>query len=163
MKMVKPSDKDIDAAGLAMAVLNNISSGYYPSCSGDGDEDAPTFFDPDDPKHLRLFYDLMNNTLDDAPGWPTRVIGGMCYVVMFDKNQIVDPDADCLELHPRFAKVESERDALRQQREELLNLLATALPYVEDAEESPLFRAGVVKKVAAEIRSAIAKAEGATP
>ncbi len=103
MKMVKASEKDIDAAGQAMAVLNNISSGYYPSCAGDGDEDAPTFFDPDDPKHLRLFYDLMNQTLDDAPGWPSRVIGGMCYVILFDKNQIVDPDADCLELHPRFA------------------------------------------------------------
>ena len=55
---------------------------------------------------------------------------------------------------------DAELTALRQQRDDLLNLLATALPYVEDAEESPLFRAGVVKKVAAEIRSAIAKAEG---
>lgn len=123
MKMGKPSEKDIDAAGQAMGVLNTISGGYYPSCSGDGDEDAPTFFDPDDPKHLRLFYDLMKQALDDVPGWPTRVIGGMCYVVLFDENQIVDPDADCLELHPRFAAVEAERDALRQQRGDLLSAL----------------------------------------
>jgi hypothetical protein len=114
MKMGKPSEKDIDAAGQAMGVLNTISSGYYPSCSGDGGEDAPTFFDPDDPKHLRLFYDLMSQTLDEAPGWPTRVIGGMCYVVLFDENQIVDPDADCLELHPRFAAVAKELEELKR-------------------------------------------------
>lgn len=112
MKMAKASECDIDAAGEAMAVLNSIASGYYPSYSDDGEDDEPTFFNPDDPKHLRLFYDLMNKTLDDAPGWPGRVIGGMCYVILFAKNQIVDPDADCLELHPRFAAVAAQRDEL---------------------------------------------------
>ena len=58
----------------------------------------------------------MNATLDAAPGWPGRVIGGMCYVILFDKNEIVDPAADTLEIHPRF-------DALQAQRDELLTAL----------------------------------------
>ncbi len=35
MKMAKASEKDIDAAGNAMSVLNDISSGYYPKRDGD--------------------------------------------------------------------------------------------------------------------------------
>lgn len=110
MKMAKASEKDIDAAGDAMSVLNDISSGYYPKREGDECED--TFFDPDEPEHLRKFYDLMSATLDVSPGWPGRVIGGMCYVVLYDKNRIVDPDADVLELHPRFKQAEAQRDEL---------------------------------------------------
>jgi len=100
--MAKASERDIDAAGNAMSILNEISSGYYPA--NEGDEDAPTFFDPDNTDHLRHFYDLMNATLDKAPGWPSRVIGGLCYVILYEKNQIIDPDSDTLELHPRFSE-----------------------------------------------------------
>lgn len=111
MKMAKASEKDIDAAGDAMSVLNDISSGYYPA-RGENKEAQPTFFDSDNPAHLRHFFDLMSATLDAAPGWPGRVIGGMCYVILFDKNEIVDPAADVLELHPRFAKMQEQRDKL---------------------------------------------------
>ncbi len=100
MKMAKATERDIDAAGNAMSVLQDISSGYYPKREGDQCEDF--HFDPEDPAHLRKFYDLMSATLDASPGWPGRVIGGMCYVILYDANQIVDPDADTLELHPRF-------------------------------------------------------------
>lgn len=98
MKMVKPTTKDIDAAGDAMSVLSDISSGYYPSRLGE--DNAPTFFDEEDPEHLRRFYDLINGTLDRSPGWPGRVIGGMCYVICWDINAILDPIDDCLGLHP---------------------------------------------------------------
>lgn len=100
MKMAKASGRDIDAAGDAMSVLNDIASGYYPRRDGDDCED--TFFDPDDPAHLRKFYELIAATLDTAPGWPGRVIGGMCHVIMFDKNRIVDLASDVLDLNPRF-------------------------------------------------------------
>lgn len=103
MKMAKASEKDIDAAGNAMSVLNDISSGYYPK--RDGDECDDNFFDPDDPEHLRKFYDLMNATLDASPGWPGRVIGGMCYVILYEDNRIVDPDSDVLDLHPTLTRI----------------------------------------------------------
>ena len=66
MKMAKTSEKDIDAAGDAMSVLNDISSGYYPKRDGDDCEDLR--FDPDEPAHLRKFFNLMADTLDKAPG-----------------------------------------------------------------------------------------------
>ncbi len=110
MKMAKASATDIEAAGDAMSVLNDISSGYFPARQDD--VDAPTFFDPDDRDHLVRFYDTIKATLDASPGWQNRIIGGMCFVVLYDKNQIVDPDDDCLALHPRFAAVTAQRDAL---------------------------------------------------
>jgi hypothetical protein len=106
MKMAKASEKDIDAAGNAMSVLQDISGGYYPQ--RDGDECDDNRFDPEDPAHLRKFYDLMSATLDASPGWPGRVIGGMCYVILYKKNQIVDPDADTLELHPTLTRSAKE-------------------------------------------------------
>ena len=98
MKMAKPSEKDIDAAGDLMSLLLQADRGDYP---GD-QEGAPDFFDEDDPKHLRAFYDAIKATLDKAPGYPGRVIGGMCYVIMFKENEIIDPESDVLELHPKL-------------------------------------------------------------
>lgn len=43
---------------------------------------------------------------------------------------------------------------------ELLDAVLVALPYVEDALDSPVFKKGVVKKAVAQLRAAIKKAEG---
>lgn len=104
MRMTKPSDRDIDAAGTTIGVLSDISKGYYPDRTGGDDDTGPFYFDPEDAEHLRLFYDLINETLDSAPGWPGRVIGGMCYVICWDHNQILDPADDCIALHPDIRK-----------------------------------------------------------
>ncbi|MBO1023286.1 hypothetical protein IPU75_00995 [Ochrobactrum sp. SD129] len=45
---------------------------------------------------------------------------------------------------------------------ELLDAVLVALPYVEDALDSPIFKKGVVKKAVAQLRAAIEKAEGKT-
>lgn len=148
MKMAKADQKDIDAAGDAMSVLNDISSGYYPKRDGDDCEDL--YFDPEEPAHLRKFFNLMADTLDKAPGWPSRVIGGMCYVILYDKNKIVDPDADVLEPHPRFAQVEAQRDELLAALKVLLRDYA-AVHDIGDVEMQPAIY---------QARAVIAKAEG---
>ena len=102
MKMAKASEKDIDAAGNLMSLLHQIDRGDYPCL--DEDADVPDWFDEDNFDHLRAFYDAVKSTLDKAPGYPGRVIGGMCYVIMYDKNEIVDPDSDTLDLHPNIVK-----------------------------------------------------------
>lgn len=132
MKMAKASEKDIDAAGDAMSVLQDISSGYYPKRDGDECEDFR--FDPEDPAHLRKFYDLMSATLDASPGWPGRVIGGMCYVILFPKNEILDPAADTLELHPQWVKRETAPSA------EVIGWMWAGC-FVPAAEASPIHRA----------------------
>lgn len=96
MKMAKPTSRDIDAAGTLMQVLNDLSSGYYPFY----EKDAPNYFDQDDPQHLRRLYDGLDELLERAPGFQNRVIGGMCFVICWDRNGILDPSDDCLELHP---------------------------------------------------------------
>ncbi|PIG07816.1 hypothetical protein [Comamonas sp. 26] len=98
MRMAKPSKRDIEAAGDLLSLLNDLSRGYYPWERHE--EDGPSYFDLDDRKHLRRLYDSLETLLDSAPGFPMRVIGGMCYVICWDKNQILDPADDCLELHP---------------------------------------------------------------
>lgn len=134
----KPSRKDVDEAIELMAVLNAISSGWFPWM---GDPGAPMTFDPDDAAHLRRFYDSISATLEAAPGWPLRVIGGMCWVFLLEKYQIVDPDSETLALHPRFEAVQVQRDAL--------------LAVLKEIHEIS-YDAGAVDRA----RAAIAKAEG---
>lgn len=111
MKMAKPSERDIDAAGDLMALLDQIDRGDYP---GD-QEDAPDYFDVDDREHLRAFYDAVMATLEKAPGYPCRVIGGMCYVIMYDKNEIIDPASDVIELHPKLVSALAAAPKLGEQ------------------------------------------------
>lgn len=149
MKMAKASERDIDAAGNAMSILGDISGGYYPAGEV-GDEVEPTWFDPDNADHLRHFYDLINATLDKSPGWPGRVIGGMCYVILFDKNQIVDPSADTLELHPRFAAAADQRDELLKALKELAD--------AAQARENPMGDPCALLAAQASLRDAAKKA-----
>jgi hypothetical protein len=101
MRMAKPSERDIDAAGELMSLLHQLDRGDYPNL--DEEADVPDWFDEDNPDHLRAFYDAVKSTVDKAPGYPGRVIGGMCYVIMYDKNEIIDPASDVIELHPKLA------------------------------------------------------------
>ena len=100
MKMAKPSELDIDAAGNLMSLLDQLDRGDYPSI--ENDQDVPDWFDEYNFDHLRAFYDAVKSTLDKAPGYPCRVIGGMCYVIMYEKNEIVDPDSSTIDLHPKL-------------------------------------------------------------
>jgi hypothetical protein len=134
MKMAKATERDIDAAGKALALLDTISSGYYPS--REDEDDAPLMFDEDDPEHLRRLWDELKATLDAAPGWQGRVIGGMCYVILYPANGILDPEADTLELHPQWVKREtpagvrpveaSRRTAIDEIFDEAVSAAATA-------------------------------------
>ena len=120
MKMAKASEKDIDAAGNLLSILNTIDKrfgGPWPTCEGPESIDEAIkgndgVFDEEDIDHLRGLYNSLAKLLREAPGFHNRVIGGMCYVVLFEENQIVDPADDCLALHPRFAQVEQQRDEL---------------------------------------------------
>ena len=48
---------------------------------------------------------------------------------------------------------------LLAQRESLLHALCTALPFVEDAEDDPCFKAGHVQKTVRDLRQAIASTD----
>lgn len=102
MKMAKASEKDMEAAAVIAGILTDLDSGYFPRLpdpDAEPDENEPTFFDEDDEEHQRILHDRLKAALDLAPGCLGRVIGGF-HTLMH--NDIVDPDEDCLALHPRI-------------------------------------------------------------
>jgi hypothetical protein len=98
MKMAKASERDIEAAMELMGVLNTVDGGYYPSMDDDAEGD-PTFFDEEDKAHLAVFYSRIKACMDRSPGFIGRVVGGMHTIL---HNDILDPNDDCLALHPRL-------------------------------------------------------------
>lgn len=120
MKMAKPSQRDIDAAGDLMTLLHQIDRGDYP-CVEEG-KDVPDWFDEHDYEHLRALYGAIKATLDKGPGYPGRVIGGMCYVIMWDKNKIVDPESDVIDLHPELVKAQVDAERYRCLRNSEANM-----------------------------------------
>lgn len=110
MKMAKASEKDIDAAAELHQILELIDERFGGPHSINGvsdslsDELGDDDFDSDDERHLQALYNNLAKLLRTQPNFHGRVIGGMCYVIMYDKNEIIDPDSDCLDLHPRFSE-----------------------------------------------------------
>ena len=108
MRMSKPSSRDIDAGGELLQVLDAIDErwgGPWPIHGAP--EDLPKFlsdedesFDSDNRKHLQVLYNHLAKLLRTAPNFHGRVLGGMCYVICWDKNKILDPALGYLELHP---------------------------------------------------------------
>ena len=122
MKMAKATEKDIEAAGELLRILDTIDGRFGGPWPTDGpksldealttDDGDSVSFDADNRKHLQGLYNSLAKLLRQAPNFHGRVIGGMCYVILYDNNRIVDPSADVLELHPRFAAMEAQRDGL---------------------------------------------------
>lgn len=129
MKMAKPSATDIKAAEDLLHIFNLIDARFGGpwSTPGAGDslhdllEGGEEEFDCEDDTHLKTLYNNLASLLRTAPSFYARVISGMCHVVMNEQNQLLDPDSDCIDLHPRFAAVEerlakavAERDRLQR-------------------------------------------------
>lgn len=123
IRLGKASDEDLNVAYRLMSLVDAIDDGYYPS----NEEGAPTFFDEDDRDHLQLLYRLVNEIAENSGGIH-RVVGA-AGILLDPKNNLIDPDEDCIELHPdlkatiaageeveamrsRISALEAERDAL---------------------------------------------------
>lgn len=129
MRMAKPSSRDIDAADELHWVLSAIDTRFGGPWETDGpsslrallepdEEDSNwTDFDADDPRHLQALYNSLAKLLRTAPNFYGRVLGGMCHVICYGKNQILDPADDCLALHPDLA---AGLELLKEQRANFL-------------------------------------------
>jgi hypothetical protein len=106
VKMAKANAADLDGAHELAAILDNLDRGYYPA--RDGDEDAPTYFDHEDVEHLQHLCDRLLEIARKSSLF--RVAGGLA-TLLSDHNAVVDPAADCIELHPRLtaALADAER------------------------------------------------------
>lgn len=107
MKLAKATTEEVNALMDLLRVLNTAEDGI--PCKPDGTweegEDQPYGFDPDDPEHLRKFYERVTACFKDHPGGLIRTIGGYHLAMV---NDVFDPDADTYEWHPTL------RDAVKQ-------------------------------------------------
>lgn len=102
MKMAKATKEDIEAALLLNGILDDVDDGRFPR--GVTDEEAeterdPEHFDENDSDHLKFFYERVMHCVRSRPSGIARVIWGFATIV---DNNILDPDKNVLELHPRL-------------------------------------------------------------
>lgn len=130
MKMAKPSEKDIEVAGDALAMFDAINDGnYYFLKKNEVDDEFE--FNSDNFEHLKKFHDFVVDISNKSRNWYGRVIGGMCYVIMNKDNELIDPDLDVIEIHPKIkAALEfQENNSESNKLLEALKLAKVALAY----------------------------------
>lgn len=121
MKMAKPSAHDIEAAEELLQILQMIDARFGgPWANPDAGEslsellqDGEEEFDCDNTTHLQTLYNNLARLLRTTPAFYGRVISGMCHVIMYEKNKIIDPDSDCIDLHPRFEQLAKDANRYR--------------------------------------------------
>jgi len=104
MKMAKASKADIDMALDMISVFDDIERGYFPHRFGDPESESIEWLDTTN----RQQYDRLISNLRGLlnRGSIGRVIMGMA-VVSDPKNECIDPDADCIEHHPKRQQMEA--------------------------------------------------------
>lgn len=121
MKMAKPSAQDVKAAEELHQVLQMIDArfgGPFHNHEAGDDlsqllNDGDDAFDSNNERHLLTLYNHLARLLRTAPNFYGRVIGGMVWVIMNEANKIIDPESDCIDLHPRFAEAALEANRYR--------------------------------------------------
>lgn len=114
MKVARADAKDLDAGMMLLGLLDTVSRGYYPSDTDDED-DGPLHFDSEDPEHLAQLWKRLEKCFDAAPGFQGRVIFGAA-TLMDPRNSVIDPEADCLELHPTLMAAMNDAERYRKLR-----------------------------------------------
>ena len=129
MKMAKPSTQDKEAAEDLLQLMQLID-GFGGPARIHYEEDSlrdllgSEDFDCENTSHLKTFYNNMVMLMHRAPGFQNRVISGMCHVIMYEKNEFIDPDSDCIELHPRFTQLSLDSKRYRWLRARDLDTIA---------------------------------------
>ena len=94
VRMAKATTEDVESAMKVATIIEGLHKGQHP---GDAD-----FFDEDDTEHLRLALGHLISATSNASGGLFRVAAGMHTLL---GSGILDPDDDCLALHPRLQPV----------------------------------------------------------
>jgi hypothetical protein len=95
MKMARASNADIDAALAVSRILEDLERRHMPC---DDKDSAIEWFDRDDAEQCKRALGMLLDAA--ARGSIFRVTFGMT-VVLDPRNELLDPDADTLEKHPK--------------------------------------------------------------
>jgi hypothetical protein len=104
MKMAKASPEDLDMALDLISVLDDIERGFFPYQFSDPDSEISEWLDFTNREQYGRLIDNLRRLLNR--GSIGRVIMGMA-VVCDPSNECIDPDADCIEHHPKRQQMES--------------------------------------------------------
>ncbi|WP_019919084.1 hypothetical protein [Methyloversatilis discipulorum] len=151
MKMAKASQADIEMAMELANALEALSSRWGATMPQKIAEAAlgVTAFCIDDPEHCRRVCEYLINLGRSASLF--RVVMGMA-VVLDPRNELLDPDADTLEAHPRIRAALSAIEPLPEGYAKASAAVATeAAVLIERAR-----RAGVVLTIETEPRQPLA-------
>lgn len=100
MKMAKANENDLRTALDICSALEALEEGFLPNALTDPVSETNELFDPS--KHSEM---VLDHLLEIASkGSMFRVCFGMA-VLLDPRNELVDPDADTLEAHPKFERV----------------------------------------------------------
>lgn len=105
MKMAKASENDLNAALEMCRALDSLEDGVLPDEMTEGEDSV--YYNADD--HAEKVVDHLISIFKKASLF--RVCFGMT-VVLDPQNEIVDPNDDCLALHPKFTRITEQRDEL---------------------------------------------------
>lgn len=144
MKMAKPSAQDVKAAEELLHVLQLIAAwgGPWPNPAAGENlcellNNGETAFDYANTTHLQTLYNNLARLQRTA--CPARVISGMCHVIMYEKNEILDPESDCIDLHPRFAQAQAQIEQLQAECQTLRGLQPAPPPRPPEGEGLPRY------------------------
>jgi hypothetical protein len=96
MKMARASEADIDAALKVCQILDELDKRYMPS---DDESEELEFFDRNDAEQCQKIVGMLLDATRHTSLF--RVVFGMG-VVLDPANELLDPDADTIEVHPKI-------------------------------------------------------------
>lgn len=96
MKIARASEEDMEAAFKVCQILDQMDKRYMPS---DDDSEELEFFDRDDAEQCQKVVGMLLDATERAS--LLRVVFGMA-VVLDPRNELLDPDADTIERHPKI-------------------------------------------------------------
>ncbi|WP_277080781.1 hypothetical protein [Thauera propionica] len=123
MKMAKATAIDIDVAMDIANIVGALENRYRPALVF-GDDDEELFLDMDSAADLRAVVEKVRELA--LRGSLFRVVWGMA-VLLDPSNEVVDPDADHLEIHPKISAMEADAARYRLLRAHRPGLLLDML------------------------------------
>jgi len=106
MKMAKASERDLEMAMELSQFVEELVDGYVPKQAQDFeaacDSDETVWLDYDDTEQMASIIQAL--IAITRKGSIFRVTFGMA-VLCDPANELLDPDADTLEIHPKFAAI----------------------------------------------------------
>ena len=108
MKMAKASEADLEMAMELSQFVEELVDGYVPKQATDEDDtDDTEWLDFDDREQLERVIKALTKIA--KKGSIFRVTFGMA-VVCDPRNELLDPDSDVLELHPKYRALEIAKE-----------------------------------------------------